>query len=286
MSVLKGFSCNHDPAPVTIVSQQVDLIEAIAAWYECLQGRLPLITALKHLADGLGAKAVCLSRHPKEHDRMVQAVTYNVPGALRPGTEVTRSYARSVLGSYIDRPRLASVWFSGSAGRHLDPALQVFQDHAQIAETVVVALSLENKWVDYLELYFARSPSDVAEALLETLADTLCRAWMRRKGGIFSDAVSGNQRQAHSVLREPVLSFGNPARLSRAQFRVCLLLSRGLNIASICSELSISSATLRTHLRCIFDKTGVTSLAELVYLLLTPPEQGAHPPSVAELRRA
>ena len=286
MSVLKDFNRDHAPTPAKAVDQQVDLIEAIAAWYECLQGRLPLVTALRHLADSLGAKAICLSRHPKEHEGLVRAVTHNVPGAVRPGAEVTRSYGRSVLGSYIDRPRLASVWSSGSAGRHLDPALQAFQERAHIAETVVVALSLEDKWVDYLEIHFARSVSDGAEALVKTLADTLCRAWMRRRGGLFSDAVLGSQTQARSVLQEPVLSFGNPARLSRAQFRVCLLLSRGLNIASICSELSISSATLRTHLRCIFAKTGVSSLAELVYLLLMPPEQGARPANVAEMRRA
>ncbi|TNC63599.1 helix-turn-helix transcriptional regulator [Rubellimicrobium roseum] len=65
----------------------------------------------------------------------------------------------------------------------------------------------------------------------------------------------------------PLLSVSNPARLSRAEFRVCVLLSKGLNTSSVCSELSISISTLRTHLRNIFAKTKVTSMAELLCLL-------------------
>lgn len=65
------------------------------------------------------------------------------------------------------------------------------------------------------------------------------------------------------------LSHRNPAKLSRSEYRVCLLLSRGLSLKAVRQELGISNSTLRTHLRNIYAKSGVSSLAELTYHLLT-----------------
>ena len=244
------------------------LIEAIASWCDCLQGRLPLLTALKHLAEGLDARAVCLSRHAREPGAAARAVTYNVPALTRPGLEVTRSYARCVLGRNVDRPRLASVWFSSVAEGHDDPALAILQERARIAETAVVALALEDKWADYLEIHFRVAPASGDRVRFNSLAETLSRTWNRRGPGLFSDAILSVQAQARS--REAILSTSNPARLSRAEFRVCVLLSCGLNTAAVASELTISPLTLKTHLRSIFAKTGTTSTVELLYLLLAP----------------
>lgn len=249
---------------------EAGLIEAIASWCECLQGRVPLLTVLKKLAEGLNARAVCLSRHSREPGGAVRSVIFNLPSLARPGFGVTRSYADCVLGRYVDRPRPASVWFSSLMEAHDDPALEVYQERARIAETVVVALALEEKWADYIEIHFPVAPSGGAQGLFNALADTLSRTWTRRSPGLFSDAILASQAQARPRLREPILSTANPARLSRAEFRVCVLLSRGLSTSGVCSELSISPSTLKAHLRSIFAKTETTSMVELLYLLLAP----------------
>lgn len=249
---------------------ETDLIEAIANWCECLQGRLPLLTALKHLAEGLDARAVCLSRHPRNLSGSVRVVGYNAPSGGRHGTDVARSFAHCVLGSYVDRPRPASVWLSSLAEGHTDPSLEVFQKRKRIAESVIVALALEEKWVDYIEIHLAHPPSGGAQRLFNTLADTLSRTWARRGHGLFSDAMLACQAQSSPRRGEAILSTANPARLSRAEFRVCVLLSRGLNTHAVCAELSISPSTLRAHLRSIFAKTETSSMVELLYQLLAP----------------
>lgn len=270
MAISDDLRIEHSAAHGVGSLPESGLIEAIASWCECLQGRLPLVSALKQLADGLDARAVCLSRHPREPGGGARAVTYNVPALTRPGLDVTRSYAHCVLGRYVDRPRPASVWFSSLTEGHDDPALEVLQERARIAETVVVALALEDKWADYIEIHFAVAPTGGAQRLFNSLADTLSRTWIRRSPGLFSDAILDSQAQARPRPREPLLSTANPARLSRAEFRVCVLLSRGLNTAAVCSELAISPSTLKAHLRSIFAKTATSSMVELLYLLLAP----------------
>jgi len=66
-----------------------------------------------------------------------------------------------------------------------------------------------------------------------------------------------------------ILSCDNPARLSRAEFRLCVFLSRGYSNESARRELGISDSTLRTHLRSVYQKTGASSLPELLYQLLS-----------------
>ena len=65
-----------------------------------------------------------------------------------------------------------------------------------------------------------------------------------------------------------LLSASNPARLSRAEFRICTLLSSGLSAARTRKELGISESTLRSHLRQIYMKTGASNMAELLFNLL------------------
>lgn len=68
----------------------------------------------------------------------------------------------------------------------------------------------------------------------------------------------------------PLLSVQNPARLSRNELRVCLLLSQLLSVDVVEKELGLTREAIRLHLRNIFQKTGCQSLAELTHKLLEP----------------
>ena len=57
--------------------------------------------------------------------------------------------------------------------------------------------------------------------------------------------------------------------LTNTEAQVALRLSRGANLKQISDELSVSLATVRTHLRHLFDKTDTHRQAELVRHLLT-----------------
>ena len=61
-----------------------------------------------------------------------------------------------------------------------------------------------------------------------------------------------------------ILDPENPQRLSRSEFRVCLMLSTGLQVDGISQKLGLTRPTVRTHLRAILAKTGLTSVADLV----------------------
>jgi DNA-binding CsgD family transcriptional regulator len=85
-----------------------------------------------------------------------------------------------------------------------------------------------------------------------------------RKGMPGSGKSVADQGQPRST---GLLGMENPARLSRAEFRVCLLLGRGLPPEAVARELQLSQATVRSHLHKIYAKTGSTTLADLVQRL-------------------
>jgi DNA-binding NarL/FixJ family response regulator len=87
-----------------------------------------------------------------------------------------------------------------------------------------------------------------------------------------------SQPSPRAGVNRAMLSTSNPAHLSRAEFRVCLLLSRGLSVAGVCSELSLADTTVRSHLRNIYAKSDTSSLAELIYCLIKP-ESGHENPT-------
>ncbi len=56
--------------------------------------------------------------------------------------------------------------------------------------------------------------------------------------------------------------------LTKAEAQVALLVMQGQGLTPIAEELSVSLTTVKTHLRHIFDKTGIHRQAELVRLLI------------------
>lgn len=59
--------------------------------------------------------------------------------------------------------------------------------------------------------------------------------------------------------------------LTAAESRVASLLAQGNSLREIAVELGVTSHTVRTHLRRVFDKTGVHRQSELVRLLVRGP---------------
>lgn len=57
--------------------------------------------------------------------------------------------------------------------------------------------------------------------------------------------------------------------LTKSEALVAVLVMRGEGLGPIADELSVSLTTVKTHLRHVFDKTGVHRQAELVRLLVT-----------------
>ena len=245
---------------------------ALESWYAAMDGVLPLRRALEALTGALGADAAAVSRYARGRGRP-RIVAYDrrpfdasVPGVSRP-------YTHCVLGEFARRARGGSVWQSSMVS-DLDPALTIFQTRRALRELVVCPLGCRDGADDYLELHFQDSVSSHDLARVAMAAVTLHRAWKAREARHFFDRVVDAGPEAGPEEGTDLLACANPARLSRAEFRVCLLLSRGLSNAAVRAELAIAETTLRAHLRSIYGKAGVENKAELVFRLLSAPRSG------------
>ena len=247
-----------------------DLISAIAEWCACLSGQRPFRSGLQALGHALGCDAVVMSRLRTgnvDHARIVSC-------DLKPSTSLNApaigSFANDMLGEYAAKSKPGSLWFSSMFEETLSPRLTDFQRRRVLEELVIIPIAKTAKHTDFLELHFAEKRNIDQIGLLDQVCSTLLKTWSDRAAGLFADAMLSRAPDQGAVdLGVPLLDIKNPARLSRSEYRICLLISRGLNGASIQSELGISLSTLRTHLRNIYAKTETHSLAELTYLLLS-----------------
>ncbi|WP_176440161.1 helix-turn-helix transcriptional regulator [Boseongicola aestuarii] len=192
-----------------------------------------------------------------------------------------RAYARDVLGLYHNNARKGTSWLLSELqdDRNFKKTsdLSSWRLSRGIIDIVVVVLDATGVQHDFLELHFVKPLNREAKELLDSLFPTLVRAWARRKSGLVTQAQIDDRiivARANAEARrikpdEAILGISNPARLSRAEFRVCLLMSRGLSIKGVTDELGLSESTIRSHLRSIYSKTAVTGVAELVYRLVS-----------------
>lgn len=249
---------------------QGDMIGAIADWCECLSGRVPLRMGLRALGQALGAEAVALSRVKKGQTDRGRIIVCDVAASARSEPALTSSFALTLLGDYAAKSKPGSLWFSSMFDSNLSPRLTEFQSRRQLKELVVIPIATSEKQTDFLELHFGEKRDMDQLGLLGQVSETLVRTWSGRAAGLFAEAhLSRQSEQDLTAPSVPLLSIQNPARLSRAEYRVCLMISHGLTGAAIQKELSISNSTLRTHLRNIYAKTDTASLAELTFVLLS-----------------
>ena len=251
---------------------RIDIIEAIADWCDALHGGLLLQDGFARLVAGLGASAGMLVRTHLADWRPVRVAIADPEGAATDAALI-RSHADGCFGPDILRPRSASVWIGSlQEVEGACPSLAVWQERRAMTEFVVLVLSAGAGLRDHIELHFARSLTQEAQALIAAVLPTMARTWAARQVGLITRNVVSHRLLADGARparpAEPLLSIASPAHFSRAEFRVCLLLARGLSALGVAAELGVSEATVRSHLRAIYAKTDAGGLAELVFRLL------------------
>ncbi|MGV8988931.1 MAG: helix-turn-helix domain-containing protein [Cypionkella sp.] len=153
-----------------------------------------------------------------------------------------------------------------------DPSLCEWQSARGMKEFLVLVLASGPKTRDHIELHFRDPLTEETEALLRLILPDMARVWSSRKVGLITRTILNHRSNDPWGFRHPtqakILDTDNPLRLSRAEFRVCLLLSLGLVVQAVAKELCLSEPTIRTHLRNIYAKAECGSLAELVFQLV------------------
>ncbi|MDJ0638196.1 MAG: helix-turn-helix transcriptional regulator [Paracoccaceae bacterium] len=254
------------------------VLDGIASWCGGLHGSMPLSEALQALASGLGASAAAISRHHYRSEELARTVALYSGQMRRP---LRRSFGQDVLGYLYGTERLGSVIFMGDLlgdpQWSVSPALRSWMSSKVIHEIAVIPLARTRNHVDFIEFHFDHVLDRTAYNDLERLVPTIMRSWNGRKPGLVTHSLIDERIAiAHAPAAdrkpaqdEPLLGVSNPARLSRAEFRVCLMLSRGLSVKGVAEALSLSENTVRSHLRAIYSKTDTSNLAELMYCILS-----------------
>lgn len=251
-------------------ANELCLISSVAAWCESLQGNAPLIGSLESLAVGIGAEAVAMARVPVDEFAESRSIAFDRLNKRSPLPRLEKSYARVILGAYVSRPRAASIWFKSMVEQSPDPSLNEFHARRKMSELAVIPLEVGDKCVDFLEIHFLGPIDPERHVILNMIASTLSQTWRSRRLGLMTDTLLSRKKPDRGSGQScAILDYTNPAKLSRAEFRVCLLLGKGFSVAHIGEELKVTEPTLRSHLRNIYLKTETGSLSELLFKLLS-----------------
>ncbi|MEM9426219.1 MAG: helix-turn-helix transcriptional regulator [Pseudomonadota bacterium] len=258
------------------------VLDGVATWCGGLHGSVPLVDALRALCIGLGADAAGISRHHhriEETPRQVALVSRE--GAL----PLRRAHCTDVLGYHFGHAKPGSLWtlseMREDPGWSMTHGLDGWLTSGGAAEVAVIPMSVTRQSADYIEFHFSQPLTRAALAEIEALVPTIVRSWVGRKPGLVARAMTDGKvliaKNPSDGSRprwdKPILGMANPAGLSRAEFRVCVLLSRGLSVKAVSDELGLSENTVRSHLRSIYAKTETGGLSELIYLILSIPDE-------------
>ncbi|NNE81452.1 MAG: helix-turn-helix transcriptional regulator [Silicimonas sp.] len=247
---------------------------------------MPLSDALQSLANGLGCQAAAISRQlgNEERPRTVAIFDKESKSDL---PIIGRAFAADVMGHFYTKARPSTIWFLSDHMEDSDwtgtQTLSNWRLSRKVEEIVVLALAVNQRQSDYIEFHFTRA-LELSERLeLEALVPTIERSWSGRKSGLVTQTRMDERLvRARSAAQAgklkwdaPILGMSNPAGLSRSEFRVCLMLSRGLSVQGITDELGLSEATVRSHLRSIYSKTESSGQSELLYRILSSGKDAA-----------
>ncbi|MFN0114979.1 MAG: LuxR C-terminal-related transcriptional regulator [Paracoccaceae bacterium] len=258
-----------------------NLVEAVALWCEALQGDTPIRDAVAGLTLAVGAEAGALVR-ARGGDRLGTLLAASDRGSGGGARRLTRSFAAAEFGPDFGRAKSGSVWVASQLrSGEPDPELGEWAESRKVSDLAALVLAQNGERRDHLEFHFALPLAAGEDQLLSLFAPTIARTWAARRNVTLGGATQALRSSAQSRLigRDPILGPSNPARLSRAEFRVCLLLSRGFSVQGVSDELGLAEATIRSHLRSVYAKTGTAGLAQLVFRLLAGTENSGGPAS-------
>ena len=255
----------------------VGALHGVASWTEALNGRGRLVDALKTWVEILRASEALILRLSLD-TAVEETVARLDDGQRRVSTCPSDiSFPQYLLGHGLGKARARSVWYMSEFDQKLcidaDSGARLRFGDDRTREIAVVVLDPSNRVSDLLELRFTRLLSAEEMKSLSMLAGILSQVWQRRRANVISDSIAAHQRRLDRSEEcrtgGSVLDAANPAGLSKAEYRVCMLMTHGLSAKLISRRLQVSESTVRSHLRNIYAKTEASGQRELMYRLLS-----------------
>lgn len=248
------------------------VIKALIDWTRALRDISLLPEALEQAMSLSRAEAVVLARHDNRSNIAQTAATCDRSGLKRDLPRLARSCAPDFLGKHINAARPGSLWLLSQLDRQPGAGhwISAWCRDRQVTEIAVMVLASDDRQSDFLEMHFRTPLTAVSAETLRVLAQAMAYAWMQRNEAYVMQLVL-KARNHETVSRQEtsrtILDTSNPFRLSRAEFRICMLAGRGMHAKQIAQNLSLQESTVRCHLRSIYKKTGATSQINLMYRL-------------------
>lgn len=249
-------------------------LEVSSVWTEALQGKgdvreaLSRVSALTH-ADFCGiARCKSVSEKPEPYG------SYRRTSNGNPGRNGADCVSFGYFGPSLFLGLEASIW-SKSDVQDDQSTVQVTPlidgNGYPLQDINSIVLEKTENGITVLEMQFRNAPSMATVTAVRLMSEPLSKSWKRRLPGIAVTsglkAIKTNGRGPDDETLTPVLSFQNPKGLSRAEFRVCVMVRNGFQVAMIADALRISAKTVRGHLSSIYSKVGVSGQFELLHLL-------------------
>lgn len=257
------------PTPVTPT-------EAAILWTECLHGAGDLRTtmgALTRSARAVAAVLIRASLHPRKQRVIASFDSEAVSGA----EPLPRPLGLDLITIPADRARAGSLWSlrdpQQSVADTLHPNKANFLAQRRIRDVVVIVLGQNSGSVDLLEFHLSHRADKRDLAQIEALAQAIAFAWNRRPVGrvarLLSNIPATTRRlQPEKEASAGPLSSANPWQLTPTELRICGLIRDGLGATEIVAGFGLAESTVRSHLRNIYAKAGVTGQVGLVHKLL------------------
>lgn len=253
------------------------LLRFMIRWTECLHGNGSLRETLINFSDLALADVVHLHRvnTATGGQRSIATVDLFASQGARP---LTRAHGLALAGQTLSRAKPGTLWslqdLDQDAANRLDSRVVHWMEERGLREAMIIPLSSVGDSTDVLEFYLSTPLEQPRRTALETLSIAAAEAWGRRPEGriarILRAAPAINQHLASGRQSIHPLSESNPLGLTPAEWRLCSMMHRGIDLNEASKTLSIADSTLRSHLRSIFAKAGVAGQVGLVRLLLEP----------------
>ena len=237
-------------------------------WQKSIGSRENMERAFEELRALVNAKSVLHVRQSRGSCQ-TRSAARDEPSSGRLFARPMRSVAGVVLGAHLHSAMPGKVWLASEVS--LDPETQSKLREAGIAEVAIVPLENGPAHSDFLEIAFAAPIAAHDRMLLDILCPAIAEAWQGRSPGAVAAMMAGRvsrvAQQRAPTEDKPILDIDNPAGLTRSEFQVCVMIHEGRLPDDIARALNVKITTLRSHMRAIYNKTGVSGQVELVHRL-------------------
>jgi len=253
--------------------------EMLLGLTEWSQGCVAIEQALTQIVSGFGAVSGTLSR-VRLTSGSARIIATTGPASKRELSGLNNSFAHPIMGDEVARLKhgaliLMSQFEDTRSSR--DPAIEEWLIRRGLSDVGFICLTRDQRSADFLELHFAEAPNGAWTTACEWGAAAFARTYSIRRPGLVTEALARHSGKINEYDSQdwPILAPENAAGLTRSEWRVCVLVSRGLMAKAVANEIGVEVSTVRSHLRKIYLKTNLGSYHQLARRLVSRLEQHA-----------